>query len=39
MPFHFIEARANLVTNTAYDPVSRTPEFKVCAVTIKKLEA
>ena len=39
MPFHFIEARANLVTNTAYDPVSRTPEFKVCAVNIKKLEA
>ncbi len=39
MPFHFTEARANLVTNTAYDPVSRTPEFKVCAVNVKKMEA
>ncbi|MDO5845868.1 MAG: molybdopterin dinucleotide binding domain-containing protein, partial [Methanocorpusculum sp.] len=39
MPFHFTEARANLVTNTAYDPVSRTPEYKACAVNIKKLEA
>ncbi|HJJ44551.1 MAG TPA: formate dehydrogenase subunit alpha [Methanocorpusculum sp.] len=39
MPFHFIEARANLVTNTAYDPVSRTPEYKVCAVNIKRKEA
>lgn len=39
MPFHFTEARANLVTNTAYDPVSRTPEFKVCAVNIRKKEA
>lgn len=39
MPFHFTEARANLVTNTAYDPVSRTPEFKVCAVNVRKKEA
>ena len=39
MPFHFIEARANLVTNTAYDPVSKTPEYKVCAVNIKRKEA
>ena len=39
MPFHFIEARANLVTNTAYDPVSRTPEYKVCAVKVTKQEA
>ena len=39
MPFHFIEARANLVTNTIYDPVSRTPEYKVCAVKVTKKEA
>jgi assimilatory nitrate reductase catalytic subunit len=35
LPFHFPGAqRANLVTNDALDPVSRMPEFKVCAVRL-----
>ncbi|WP_199434017.1 molybdopterin oxidoreductase family protein [Qaidamihabitans albus] len=37
LPFHFPgEARANLLTNPALDPVSRMPEFKVCAVRLSK---
>ncbi len=36
LPFHFPgDARANLVTNPALDPVSRMPEFKTCAVRIE----
>ncbi|WP_189053294.1 molybdopterin oxidoreductase family protein [Longimycelium tulufanense] len=36
LPFHFPGAgRANLVTNPALDPLSRMPEFKVCAVRIE----
>jgi assimilatory nitrate reductase catalytic subunit len=39
VPFHFPGAgRANLLTNPALDPVSRMPEFKVCAVRIEKVE-
>jgi assimilatory nitrate reductase catalytic subunit len=35
LPFHFPgEQRANLVTNPVLDPVSRMPEFKVCAVRL-----
>jgi assimilatory nitrate reductase catalytic subunit len=37
VPFHFAgSGRANLLTNPALDPVSRMPEFKVCAVRLKK---
>jgi assimilatory nitrate reductase catalytic subunit len=37
VPFHFNGAgRANLLTNAALDPLSRMPEFKVCAVRIEK---
>ena len=37
VPFHFAgNGRANLLTNPALDPVSRMPEFKVCAVRIEK---
>jgi assimilatory nitrate reductase catalytic subunit len=37
VPFHFNgDGRANLLTNPALDPVSRMPEFKVCAVRIEK---
>ncbi|TMQ91965.1 nitrite reductase [Actinomadura soli] len=36
MPFHWAgEGRANLLTNPALDPVSRMPEFKVCAVRLR----
>ena len=37
MPFHFSGVgRANLLTNPALDPISRMPEFKVCAVRLEK---
>ena len=37
VPFHFAGVgRANLLTNPALDPISRMPEFKVCAVRIEK---
>ncbi len=36
MPFHFYEAAANMLTNGVLDPVSKIPEFKVCAVRIEK---
>ncbi|MEU4672151.1 molybdopterin-dependent oxidoreductase [Amycolatopsis sp. NPDC023774] len=40
LPFHFPgEGRANLLTNPALDPVSRMPEFKVCAVALSRADA
>jgi predicted molibdopterin-dependent oxidoreductase YjgC len=36
-PFHFTEARANILTNPVLDPVSKIPEFKVCAAKIEKV--
>ena len=36
MPFHFVESRANILTNPIFDPVAKIPEFKVCAVKIQK---
>jgi assimilatory nitrate reductase catalytic subunit len=37
MPFHWGGARAvNRVTNPALDPVSKMPEFKVCAVRLER---
>jgi predicted molibdopterin-dependent oxidoreductase YjgC len=37
MPFHFLESRANILTNPAFDPIAKIPEFKVCAVKIEKM--
>jgi len=34
IPFHFAEAAANALTNSAHDATARIPEFKVCAVNI-----
>lgn len=34
MPFHFAEGAANILTNPALDPISKIPEYKVCAVAI-----
>ncbi len=36
VPFHFAEARANVLTNPVLDPVSKIPEFKVCAARVEK---
>ena len=39
-PFHWGgAASANALTNAALDPVSRIPEFKVCAVRVEKIAA
>ena len=38
MSFHFHEAAANLLTNAALDPVAKIPEYKVCAVKVKKYQ-
>ncbi|MFF8656045.1 molybdopterin oxidoreductase family protein [Streptomyces huasconensis] len=40
MPFHWAgEGRANSLTHPALDPVSRMPEFKVCAVRLEPVES
>ena len=36
MPFAYYEAAANLMTNAALDPVGKIPEFKYCAVAIRR---
>ena len=36
MPFHFSETNSNRVTLGAFDPISREPNFKQCAVRIEK---
>jgi formate dehydrogenase major subunit len=33
MPFAYVEAAANLLTNAALDPFGKIPEFKYCAVS------
>ncbi len=38
MDFHFAESPVNRLTNPAHDPVSRIPEFKVCAVRVGKAD-
>ena len=35
IPFHFAEAAANALTNGAFDPVAKIPEYKVCAVKVE----
>jgi formate dehydrogenase (coenzyme F420) alpha subunit len=35
MPFHFKEAAANMLTNTALDPAAKMPELKVCAAAVE----
>jgi anaerobic selenocysteine-containing dehydrogenase len=36
MPFHYEETNSNLVTQSAFDPVSREPNYKQCAVRVEK---
>jgi len=36
MSFHFAESPTNRLTNPVLDPVAKIPEFKVCAVRVKK---
>jgi formate dehydrogenase alpha subunit len=37
IPFHFVEAAANILTNPVLDPISKIPELKVCAVKVEKV--
>ena len=39
MPVHFVETNSNRVTQSAYDPISREPNFKQCAVKVVKAES
>jgi len=36
IPFHYVESAANVLTNTAFDPVAKIPELKVGAVRVEK---
>jgi formate dehydrogenase alpha subunit len=38
IPFHFAESAANVLTHSHLDPLARIPEYKVCAVRIKKIQ-
>jgi predicted molibdopterin-dependent oxidoreductase YjgC len=37
VPFHFTEARANVLTQMALDPVAKIPEYKVSAIRVEKV--
>jgi formate dehydrogenase alpha subunit len=37
MTFHFAESAANILTNSALDPIAKIPELKVCAVRIERV--
>jgi len=36
LPFHFAESNANQITQSAFDPISREPNFKQCAVRVER---
>jgi formate dehydrogenase alpha subunit len=36
VPFHFAENSANVLTNSAFDPAAKIPEYKVCAAKIER---
>jgi formate dehydrogenase alpha subunit len=38
IPFHFVEAAANLLTLNRVDPRAKIPDFKVCAVRLAKCD-
>jgi formate dehydrogenase major subunit len=35
MPFAYVEAAANILTNPKLDPFGKIPEFKYCAVRLR----
>ncbi len=39
IPFAYVEAAANLLTNPALDPFGKIPEFKYCAARVEKVTA
>jgi assimilatory nitrate reductase catalytic subunit len=38
MPFHYAEWNSNRLTQSAYDPISREPNYKQCAVRVERTE-
>ncbi len=38
MDFHFAESPVNRLTNPSHDPISKIPEYKVCAVRVEKID-
>jgi formate dehydrogenase major subunit len=38
IPFAFVEAAANILTNPALDPFGKIPEFKFCAAKVEPAE-
>ena len=36
LPFHYAETNANQVTQSAFDPISREPNYKQCSVRVEK---
>jgi formate dehydrogenase major subunit len=38
IPFAYVEAAANLLTNPKLDPFGKIPEFKYCAARVEKIE-
>jgi formate dehydrogenase major subunit len=39
IPFAYVEAAANLLTNPALDPFGKIPEFKYCAARVERAAA
>ena len=39
IPFAFVEAAANRLTNPALDPFGKIPEFKYCAARVEAVSA
>ena len=39
MPFHYAETNVNEVTQSAFDPISREPNYKQCAVRVERAGA
>lgn len=39
MPFHYYETNVNDVTQSAFDPISREPNYKQCAVRVERAGA
>ena len=38
IPFAYVEAAANLLTNPKLDPFGKIPEFKYCAAKVERIE-
>ncbi len=38
MPFHYVERNSNALTQSAFDPLSREPNYKQCAVRVEAVD-